>query len=243
MAITNYINKTFINKSMGSMKYLLICMLLVFTMSFISAEITQQQNTVLKFSMTSNFADNCTLTTINTPTDVLFVNQNGSKTSQTFNFTINGGNFTELGEHRLNIECADTTDKITEYETVSVTPTGEMTNGWKISLQLFVSISCLILMFLFLTMANSNIKQQHISQEEKPGIVMFFMGIAFIFLFAHLIITNVIIHDTMGVGALSGAYTNVMTVFFWIVTAIAIFSLAKIGFNVVSMLQKGRGLK
>jgi len=93
--------------------------------SFVSAELTHKQNTDLKFSITSNFADECVLTTINTPTDVLFVNQNGTKTSQTFNFTISSGNFTELGNYRLNIECADDTDKVTEYESVVVSLNGK----------------------------------------------------------------------------------------------------------------------
>jgi hypothetical protein len=211
--------------------------------SFVSAEMTHKQNTNLIFSITSNFADQCVLTTINTPTDVLFINQNGTKNSQTFNYTMLSGNFTELGNYRLNIECADSTDKITEFEDVEVTPTGESTNGWKISLQLFVSLSCLVLMFLFMYLANSEVKQDHISKEEHPAISILFIGISLVFLIAHIIITNVIVHDTLGTGTIAGAYTNVMYIFFTIIVAIFIFTISKIGFNVVSMLQKGRGLK
>jgi hypothetical protein len=93
---------------------------------FGSAEMTHKQNTNLIFSITSNFADECVLTTINTPTSVLFVNQNGTKNSQTFNYTISSANFTELGNYRLNIECSDSTDKVTEYEDVEVTPNGQV---------------------------------------------------------------------------------------------------------------------
>jgi hypothetical protein len=104
----------------------MLMLVLVLSIQLASAELTHKQNTDLKFSITSNFADQCILTTINTPTDVLFVNQNGTKTSQTFNFTISSGNFSELGNYRLNIECADSTQKVTEYEDVEVTPNGQV---------------------------------------------------------------------------------------------------------------------
>ena len=111
-------------------KVILIRFMLMFVLALsiqlVSADLTHKQNTNLKFSITSNFADECVLTTINTPTDVLFINQNGSKTSQTFNFTIPSGNFSKLGDYRLNIECADSTQKVTEYESVEVTPNGQI---------------------------------------------------------------------------------------------------------------------
>jgi hypothetical protein len=97
---------------------------LVLSIQLVSAELTHKQNTDLKFSMSSNFADECVLTTINTPTNVLFINQNGTKTSQTFNFTISSSNFATVGNYRLNIECSDATDKVTEYESVTVTLSG-----------------------------------------------------------------------------------------------------------------------
>ena len=227
----------------GIIVMLIYILLAIGLINFSSAEMAHKQNTNLIFSITSNFADECVLTTINTPTSVLFINQNGTRNSQTFNYTINSGNFSELGNYRLNIECSDDTDKVTEYESLEVTPTGELNNDWKITLQLFVSLSCLVLMLLFMYLANSNMKQDHISKEEHPAISIFFIGISLVFLIAHIVITNVIIHDTLGIGTISGAYTNVMYIFFTIIIAIFLFTMAKIGFNAVTMLNKNRGLK
>ena len=53
-------------------------------------------NTDLKFSITSNFADECLLSTINTPTDVIEINKL-IQGSGTFTFEIDKDNYKELG--------------------------------------------------------------------------------------------------------------------------------------------------
>jgi len=90
-------------------KLILFLVLGMFLISFASASsiIPHKQDEDLKFSMTSNEAVSCTLTTINTPTNVIIINQSGTKTSQTFNFTVLKENLTTMGVHQFNIECVD----------------------------------------------------------------------------------------------------------------------------------------
>ena len=66
-----------------------------------------KQDTELQFSITSNNATVCNLTTINTPLGVTTINQTGTKSFQTFNFTINATNYSEYGIYCHNIECSD----------------------------------------------------------------------------------------------------------------------------------------
>jgi len=157
--------------------YSVLGILLMFMMfSFVSAEMTHKQNTNLIFSITSNFADQCVLTTINTPTDVLFVNQNGTKNSQTFNFTISSGNFTELGNYRLNIECADSTDKVTEYESVEVTYTGEVMTTQQ-GMVYVIALVALTLFALGLWFMYSRINTEHERNENGTIRLINYKGI------------------------------------------------------------------
>jgi hypothetical protein len=108
----------------------LICMtvfaLIVIMFSMVSAEgITHQQNTDLNYTMTSNFATYCTLTTINTPNGFNTIEVNGTLIgSQTFLFEITGSNFSSLGNYRLNIACFGGSTVVTEYQSVEVTTDG-----------------------------------------------------------------------------------------------------------------------
>jgi len=68
---------------------------------------THKQDTDLEFSITSNNATGCNLTSINAPGSLIIINQPGTKSSQTFNFTIAGGNYSEFGSYCHNIECYD----------------------------------------------------------------------------------------------------------------------------------------
>lgn len=76
-------------------------------------------NTDLKFSITSNFADECLLSTINTPTDVIEINQL-IQGSGTFTFEIDKDNYKELGVYRHNIICNDGVDVVSDFESVEV---------------------------------------------------------------------------------------------------------------------------
>jgi len=84
-------------------------MLIVMVLPLVSAldYPKHKQDTELNFSITSNNATNCNLTIINSPTGTITINQVGIKTSQTFSFSIVGGNYSEFGVYCHNIECSD----------------------------------------------------------------------------------------------------------------------------------------
>jgi len=68
---------------------------------------THKQDTNLSFSITSNNASGCNLTQINAPGSLITINQEGTKSFQTFNFSINGGNYSEFGTYCHKLECTD----------------------------------------------------------------------------------------------------------------------------------------
>ena len=70
---------------------------------------THKQSTNLSFSITSNNATGCNLTQINAPTELIVINQIGTKNQQTFNFTVDSGNYSEFGTYCHNLECSDGT--------------------------------------------------------------------------------------------------------------------------------------
>lgn len=109
------------------MKRLFITLVLgMFLISLASAEyLPHKQNTELQFSFTSNNATSCNITIANTPEGVITINQESTKSDQTFNNTIGGGNFTILGNYCFNIECSDGVK--TEGGSVCryITPTGK----------------------------------------------------------------------------------------------------------------------
>jgi hypothetical protein len=86
-----------------------------------SAEYSKHKyNTALKFSITSNNATGCNLTSINSPLGVITFNQPGTKSSQTFNFTVGGGNYSEFGVYCHKIECFDSSSIQTGEECYEV---------------------------------------------------------------------------------------------------------------------------
>lgn len=66
-----------------------------------------KQNTDLQFSITSNNATQCNVTTLDKPSGVSLLNMIMTKNGQTFNTTILSGNLTALGVHCFNIMCTD----------------------------------------------------------------------------------------------------------------------------------------
>jgi hypothetical protein len=83
-------------------------LLLILTLSSCSAvELYHQKQSDLEFGVTSNNATQCIMIAINSPNQEIFINQSGTRQSQTFNFSIAAGNYTELGVYCHNIECFD----------------------------------------------------------------------------------------------------------------------------------------
>ena len=168
---------------------------------------------------------------------IITVNENMTKTGSTFSYTFNQTE--NLGVYIYNTYYGNYSSPIS----FEVTPTGEETNGWRITIQIFAALSTLIFSFLFMYLSTSGLKQGHVSREEKPAIRILFIGIALVFLVAHILITNVIIHDTLGTGVIAGAYTNVMYIFFTVIIAIFLFTLIKIIIYEMDLFQRRLGLR
>lgn len=110
---------------------ILIAFSFIFMFSFVSADyLPHKQNTELNFSITSNFATSCELTTINTPNGIIEIGQTDTDTG-TFNFNILGGNFSSLGTYCMNIVCTDEIEVTTGQECREVTIDGYRTSQTK----------------------------------------------------------------------------------------------------------------
>jgi len=125
----------------------------MFLISLVSASLPHKQNTDLFFSITSNNATECVLTTINTPLQVTLINQTGTQVSQTFNFTIDGNNFTELGTYQMNLECSDGSSIVSGAVEREVTYLGKKLDSGKALMSLgFLALLILIFFLNFVGM-------------------------------------------------------------------------------------------
>lgn len=163
-------------------------------------------------------------------------------------YYILSGNFTKiLGTYNVNgFGDPSGTNTAWAYD-FEISPTGEVVNGWKVTIQIFASLSTLFLMGLFLYLANgSNAKigpKGLVESEELNVLRFFFIGLALIFLVAHIIITSSIIFNTIGEGYLSNSYTYVMYAFFTIIILMFLYIITKISFLEVNKLQIRKGLR
>ena len=108
---------------------------------------THQQDTQLNFSITSNNASSCNLTTINSPLGILTINQEGVKTSQTFSFNIAGENYSEFGTYCHNIECGDSSTIISGQECYEINYYGkELTDSQS---TIYIGLLVVFLFILF----------------------------------------------------------------------------------------------
>lgn len=152
-------------------KYLFLMMfmsLIIVSIGQLSAYTPHKQDTDLSFSITSNFADNCTATIINSPNGTILINQVASKLSQTFSFNISSGNFTQTGIYQINIECTDGTNIVTQYEEFEVTPNGESLDIQTAMIQIIILLFFIFLGLGFYFLSNSiNIENWHNSIVNK----------------------------------------------------------------------------
>lgn len=223
------------------MKRLSYLFIFLFFISFASA-LVHKQNTLLDFSIGA-VADDCVLEAINTPKENTVLNIQGTNQGNTFNFKILGGNYSELGNYCHIISCDNSGNITIEKVCYEVTPTGEELNGWKISLQIFASLSCLFIMSVFLFFSTSGMRAKQLTGEEKPVLRFFFSGLALLFLVAHILLTNVILHNVFGEGTIVGTYTSIMWMFFIILIAIFIYILIRVALYEVDSFKRRSGLK
>jgi hypothetical protein len=123
-------------------------LLIILMASFSSASfLPHQQNTQLNFSITSNFATNCTLTTINTPSSIITIDQVVTATG-TYAFSINGSNFTSLGTYCANIICTDGTQTTSGQECRDVTLSGIERNTTLMVANIFLILLIIAVMYI-----------------------------------------------------------------------------------------------
>lgn len=106
-------------------KILTLILVSFFMISFVSAYDTHKQNTDLEYSFTSNNATGCNLTKATTPTGLLEIDQEATKSGNTFNVSISGENITTTGDYCFNLVCTDGISKETGSFCRTVTPNGE----------------------------------------------------------------------------------------------------------------------
>lgn len=110
------------NKYLFSLMFVLI---FLSSLSYLSADyLPHKQNTDLEFSITSNNATQCNVTSMDYLDGSIFLNQVMDKNGQTFNSTILSGNFSTLGDYCFNIVCSDSVNIQTGSVCREVTPNG-----------------------------------------------------------------------------------------------------------------------
>jgi len=183
----------------------IVMLLLMFSLTLVSASyLPHKQNTELNFSITSNFATSCELTTINSPTGIILIEQTDTSIG-TFNFNVLGGNFSNLGTYCMNIVCTDG-DKITSgQECRDVTSSGEVYNQSQLSIILGQGI--IIALFAGLAFSFS---------KEKWKIRGFFFTLALLFGLMMLNSIRVMagIGETLNTMADSGVIIGIIAVSF-----------------------------
>jgi len=140
----------FINKDnhKGSMnfKYLFMALCVISLFSFVSASYgTQEKDSPLYYSFTSNNATACNISSANTPYGLVVLNQETDKDGQTFNTTIDSSVFSELGDYCFNIVCTDGENIETGNFCREVTPTGLFNSTGYYILILVLSLGIIIL--------------------------------------------------------------------------------------------------
>ena len=222
------------------MKYLIsLLMLGLLMMTMVSADLgTFKQNDCVDLKGSSDTTA-MNISSISLPNSTVFATeQEMTKLGRTFNYT-----FCEtelLGIYAYDYYDSDGNTWVNSFE---ITPTGSIMYGWKMAIEIFVSISTLLLMILFLYMGGSGLNKGAISNEEGGAIKFFFVGLALVFLIAHILITNVVVHDALGVGNISNSYTYVMWIFFAVIILMFLYTLMKVIFWEVDVFRRTHGLK
>jgi succinate dehydrogenase hydrophobic anchor subunit len=205
---------------------------------------TFEQNNCIQLKQT---CANCTFVNV---TSVVYPNSTEAlgnvlmtKQGSEYNYTF--CNTTLLGEYTYNTLGNPDGVFVVEPVTFQITPNGNINSGWSISINIFSSVSSLILMFLFLFLSSRKSDDEKTVGvgKEKAVIRFFFMGIAMVFLIAHILLTSQIINDTVGAGTLSSTYAVLLKVFFIIFGVMFLYILARISFQEVDNFKRRKGLK
>ena len=241
------------NKFMGHLwdicgTFLLIFMLVMLASAEQSSLGVFKQNTCVILKQTCS---NCTFVNI---TSIISKDINGAsiqllgnvgmtKIGTEYNYTF--CNTSNLGEYTYNT-LGDINGNLAVAPVIfEINPSGNQENGWTTTIQIFSSISTLILMLLFLNLSNSKSKNDEVigASKEKGIIRFFFLGLAMIFLIAHVLITYLIINNIIGQGVIERTYGYVMYIFFSVIILFFLYILIRITFNEVDNFKMRIGLK
>ena len=122
-------------------KLFILMLALCLVLPVISAEyLPHKQNTDLSFSITSNNATNCNVSSYNYPNGIIEINEDMTKVGQTFNITIDSGNFSTLGSYCFNIQCYDGSSYETGSVCREVTAGGENNNIQTALVQILITL-------------------------------------------------------------------------------------------------------
>jgi hypothetical protein len=148
-------------------KIFLFLFLGMFLLSFVSAYDPHKIGEDLEFSITSNFATSCELTTINTPNGIIEIGQTDTDT-RTFNFIVLGGNYSTSGTYCHNLVCTDGVDTASGQECRDVNLSGVSQNMTLIISEIFLVVLISILIWiLHLKYRNTNYKEMNIKISES----------------------------------------------------------------------------
>lgn len=103
----------------------LLCCILLFSAVSASDYLPHKINTQLEFSITSNEAISCNVTSYDYPLGFVTLQQIMTRNGQTFNATIDKTNFTSIGDYCFNIVCSSGTAIETGSVCRDVTPSGD----------------------------------------------------------------------------------------------------------------------
>lgn len=117
----------------------------IMLISLSSAYEPQQQYTEAIFSVNSNNATYCNVTSLDYPLGHLVLNLPMTKFSQNYNVTINQSYFSQIGDYCFNIECQDPLNNIESgSKCYTVTKTGYSSTLWLLILLLVLGFGLLI---------------------------------------------------------------------------------------------------
>lgn len=174
-------------------KFLVIlCMILL--VGSVSAYLPHQQHTELEFSVTSNNATSCNVTNMDYPDGMKVINQEMTRSGQTFNASIDAINFDSLGNYCFSIICSDDSTFETGSVCREVTPNGFLETYWFYILVLALSGGVIILGF---------------SIKDAPMVIigsfgLYFLGI-YILLYGLVGIKDVVYTYSLGITTLAVA--------------------------------------
>lgn len=147
----------------------ILLLTLVLILPLVIAANYHKVDTTLEFSITSNNATSCNLTTIDYPLGILTINQESTKSYQTFNFSVDEGNYTEQGYYCHNIECSDGTTTTSGEECYEVNYYGKELKQSQSTI--YLGLLGILLFTLFATFWGMNMLPND-NQKDEMGRIM-----------------------------------------------------------------------